>query len=181
MSAVFPPKTVSRVHTWQQYQSTKRRKSGLLNSLRSRKQSLYRGSATPWATTEAPAEPEQSHASHHLKPIRAGRFIPEDNYVSALQQYCIKTQSGGRLNIKMSSYQYRNPNVKDKTVSRPPYLEHGNPHTWERRSLYWDRAQSPSIFIFMEKDLCLACHLILWRISISISINLHLPYHGFWM
>ena len=28
----------------------------------------------------------------------------------------------GRLNIKMSSYQYRDPHVKDKTVSRPSYL-----------------------------------------------------------
>ena len=29
---------------------------------------------------------------------------------------------GGRLNIKMSSYQYRDPYVNDKTVSRPSYL-----------------------------------------------------------
>ena len=28
----------------------------------------------------------------------------------------------GRLNIKISSYQYRDPQVKDKTVSRPSYL-----------------------------------------------------------
>ena len=40
----------------------------------------------------------------------------------------------GRLSIKMSSYQYRHPHLKDKTVSRPSYLKHGNPHTWE--SLY---------------------------------------------
>ena len=45
----------------------------------------------------------------------------------------------GRLNIKMS-YQYGDPNVKDKTISRQFYLYHGNPHTWERRSLYWDGA-----------------------------------------
>ena len=38
----------------------------------------------------------------------------------------------------MSSYQYRDPNVKDKTVSRQSYLWHGNPHTWERRSLHLD-------------------------------------------
>ena len=50
--------------------------------------------------------------------------------------------SGGRLNIKMLSYQYRDPDVKAKTVSRPSYLEHGNPHTWERLSLYWDGAQA---------------------------------------
>ena len=48
---------------------------------------------------------------------------------------------GGRLNIRMSSYQYRDPHVKDKTVSLPSYLWHGNPHTWRRRSLYWIRAQ----------------------------------------
>ena len=29
---------------------------------------------------------------------------------------------GGRLNIKMPSYQYWDPHVKDKTVSRPSYL-----------------------------------------------------------
>ena len=32
-----------------------------------------------------------------------------------------KTGPGGRLNIKMS-YQYRDPHVQDKTVSRPSYL-----------------------------------------------------------
>ena len=29
---------------------------------------------------------------------------------------------GDRLNIKMSSYQYRDPHVKDKTLSQPSYL-----------------------------------------------------------
>ena len=49
---------------------------------------------------------------------------------------------GGCLNIKMLSYQYLDPRVKDKKmVSRPSYLKHGNPPTWERRSLYWDGAQ----------------------------------------
>ena len=33
----------------------------------------------------------------------------------------------GRLNIKMSSYQYMDPHVKDKTVSLPSYYRHGNP------------------------------------------------------
>ena len=35
--------------------------------------------------------------------------------------------AGGRLNIKMSSYQHRHLHIKDKTVSRPSYLQHGNP------------------------------------------------------
>ena len=33
-----------------------------------------------------------------------------------------KLALGGRLNMKMLSYQYRDPNVKDKMVSRPSYL-----------------------------------------------------------
>ena len=41
----------------------------------------------------------------------------------------------GRLNIKMS-YQYKDPHVKDKTVSRPCYLYDGYPNTWKRRCLY---------------------------------------------
>ena len=32
-----------------------------------------------------------------------------------------ETDPGGRLNIKMPSYQYRDPRVKDKTISRPSY------------------------------------------------------------
>ena len=38
---------------------------------------------------------------------------------------------GGRLDIKTMSYHYRDPHVKDKTVSRLSYLQHGNPHTWK--------------------------------------------------
>ena len=62
---------------------------------------------------------------------------------------------GGRLNIKMSSYQYGDPHVKDKTVVRPSYLKHGNPHTWERRSLYWDRTleynESPQFLVLSHR------------------------------
>ena len=47
--------------------------------------------------------------------------------ISLVLFHCRPT-TGGRLKIKMS-YQYRDPHVKDKTVSRPSYLYHGNPHT----------------------------------------------------
>ena len=53
----------------------------------------------------------------------------------------------------MSSYQYRDPHVEDKTVLRPSYLQHGDPHTWERRSLYWDRPQ----FSMLKEALLLGC------------------------
>ena len=36
---------------------------------------------------------------------------------------------GGDLNIKISSYQYRNFHCKDKTVSRLSYFYNGNSHT----------------------------------------------------
>ena len=41
------------------------------------------------------------------------------------------------LSIKMPSYQYRDPYVKDKTVSWRSYLKHGNPYTWETQSVQW--------------------------------------------
>ena len=36
-------------------------------------------------------------------------------------------RQGGRLSIKKPSHRYKDPHVKDKTVSRPSYLWHGNP------------------------------------------------------
>ena len=33
-----------------------------------------------------------------------------------------KQEPGGHISIKMLSYQYRDPHVKDKKVSRPSYL-----------------------------------------------------------
>ena len=66
-----------------------------------------------------------------------------------------------RLNRKMSSYQYRHPNVKDKTVSRPPYLYHGKRIPWKTVFIlkrgsgeitlccmkYWHRINIPSSYL----------------------------------
>ena len=38
---------------------------------------------------------------------------------------------GGRLNIKIPSYQYSNSHYKDKAVPRPSYLYTWNTHTWK--------------------------------------------------
>ena len=54
------------------------------------------------------------------------------------------TSSGGCLNIKMSSYQYRNYHVKDKTVSPTILSSTWESPYWERRSLYWNRAHGTS-------------------------------------
>ena len=67
----------------------------------------------------------------------------ETPYMEILSLYWNGHQ-GLRLNIKMS-YQYRDPHVKDNTVSRPSYFQHGNPHTLERRSLYWAGTRSSSL------------------------------------
>ena len=48
-------------------------------------------------------------------------------HVQLILYLCWLSAPGDRLNIKMSSYQYRDPHVKDKTVSRPSYLLHWNP------------------------------------------------------
>ena len=42
-------------------------------------------------------------------------FVPKDLGGKSL----LNQQTGGRLDIKMPSYQYRDPHGKDKTVSRP--------------------------------------------------------------
>ena len=42
-----------------------------------------------------------------------------------LNLFCFQA-SVGLLNIKMSSYRFKDPRVKDKTVTRPSYLWHGN-------------------------------------------------------
>ena len=52
---------------------------------------------------------------------------------------CSFQPSGGRLNIKMPSYLYRNSHYQDKTVSWPSYLANGNPHIWKDR-LYVETA-----------------------------------------
>ena len=43
----------------------------------------------------------------------------------------LATDSMARLNIKISSYKYKNSHNKDKTVSRPSYIYNGNHHTWK--------------------------------------------------
>ena len=74
---------------------------------------------------------------------------------------------GGRLNIRMSSYQYNDLHVTDKTVSRLSYLKHGNPppppNTWERCFLYWDMALvsyivRPLHTLLMQNERVVVCH-----------------------
>ena len=48
---------------------------------------------------------------------------------------------GGRINIKMSSYQHRKSHYGDKTILRPSYLHNGISYTGKMSSLYWIRAQ----------------------------------------
>ena len=50
-------------------------------------------------------------------------------------------RSGGWINIKMSSYQYRKFHCGDQTILRPSYLHNGISYTDKMTSLYWIRAQ----------------------------------------
>ena len=47
---------------------------------------------------------------------------PPPPYIGQISPWFHKHTPGGCLNIKMSSYKYRDPHVKDKTVARPSYL-----------------------------------------------------------
>ena len=47
-------------------------------------------------------------------------------------------RSGPRLDIKTIFPRYGDSHVKDKTVARPSYLQHGDPYTGKTASLYWD-------------------------------------------
>ena len=77
----------------------------------------------------------------------------------------------------MFPYQYRHPHVKDKTVSRPSYLYHGNPHAWERRPLYQIKAQCPFQYPIrrLPKTLqSLALHEWVSNAHITLTIDMHL-------
>ena len=55
-----------------------------------------------------------------------------------IAKYC--SDSGGQLNIKMSSYQYRKSHCGDKMISWLSYLHNGISYTGKTTSLYWIRA-----------------------------------------
>ena len=48
-------------------------------------------------------------------------ILEENGFIIPHSQYRVYWHPGGHLNIKMLSYQYRDPHVKDKTVSRPSF------------------------------------------------------------
>ena len=50
----------------------------------------------------------------------ANSLLSQDKFNSRTMR--IRFTSAGHLNMKISSYQYRDPHVKDKTVSRPSYF-----------------------------------------------------------
>ena len=72
---------------------------------------------------------------------------------------------GGRINVKMWSYQYRKSHWGDKTILRPFYLHNGISYTGKKTYLYWIRAlattkhnQAQTVYI-----LGLVCHRQVWR------------------
>ena len=59
------------------------------------------------------------------------------NTQSAMTVDCLQRKGSGEcLIIKMSSYQYRDPHVKDKTVSRPSYNPHVKDKTISRHLIF---------------------------------------------
>ena len=56
-------------------------------------------------------------------------------------------EAGGRLNMKMPSYQYRKSHCGDKTILRSSYLHNGISYTGKMTSLYWIRALVSRVWI----------------------------------
>ena len=65
-------------------------------------------------------------------------------------QQWLRTSAGTRLNIKMSSYQYRKSHCGDKMVVRSSYLHNGVSYTGKMSSLYWIGALTLTPQLFME-------------------------------
>ena len=62
--------------------------------------------------------------SPHKRPVTRKMF-PFDDVIMVYSIHCtptVNSQSGDRLNIKMTSYRFRDSHHKDKTVSRPSCL-----------------------------------------------------------
>ena len=59
-----------------------------------------------------------------------------------LRSDLLPSPPGPRLNIKTVFPRYGDSHVKDKTVARPYYLQHGDPYTGKTTSLYWDSTQA---------------------------------------
>ena len=89
-----------------------------------------------WSKTVSTMEILQSCTKPSMYPIQQDQrykifALSHQNWWGVDQLWKDTDQPGDCLNIKMSSYQYRDPHVKDKTVLWSSYLEHGNPHTWK--------------------------------------------------
>ena len=65
------------------------------------------------------------------------------NVPSKQGQHHACRRSGGWINIRMPSYQYRNSHWGDKTILRSSYLHNGISFTSKTTSLYWFSALAP--------------------------------------
>ena len=83
---------------------------------------------------------------------------------------------GGRLNIKMPSYQYRDSHYKDKTVSRPSYLYNRNILTWKDGLHIEAGPKSRIINCGMMIDKCTECHIKLAHRFVEKSICVFYPF-----
>ena len=76
---------------------------------------MLSSSSSPSSSSPSSSQPPPHHYhNHHLR--RHDLFMLSYN----------SRRSGGRLSVKMSSYQYREPHVKDKMAPRPSYLYNAN-------------------------------------------------------
>ena len=105
---------IHTLHTLRSYRWTRIHKFSLTRPCDNRAGQISRGIGRPSDDYNTPEDIEIS--SNYLNTNIL--WEPLDRWLTQ----SVSHRSGGRLNIKMPSYQYRDPHVKYKTVSRPCYL-----------------------------------------------------------
>ena len=77
-----------------------------------------------------------------------------------LQGTSMNQESGGHLNIKMLSHQYKDSHYKDKMISWPSYLFNRNPHIW-KDGLYIETAPMNQSSVTVADFILLLCYWVM--------------------
>ena len=79
--------------------------------------------------------------------------------------------NGPHLNIKTIFPKYGDSHVKDRTVTRLSYLQHGDPYTRKMTSLYWD---GPQVSIIDKKEECCAYTVYMLNINSLMQSDVYI-------
>ena len=99
-----------------------------------------------WTVIEKPCKAVQKR--NLLNGVYTAHGLPCKNWWKVI---VVHEYTGSCLNIKAIFYRYGDSHVKDNTVARPSYLQHGDPYPGRTTSLYYDARH---LYIVTLPDLC---------------------------